>query len=569
MHNWQKKREESLSELTLSAHVLAYLIAVIIFIASDPRVIYNFNFFTALLIGFLIPASVFIALDYHFMQGKNVQRALPVWNISKHVVLFAMITVVFTSYRGEELWLLSSLYLLPVVLSCITLGRWWGMAFATAATGSIFLFSWDAGFTAGNQTIEAVLILGGIFLLLSWFLGGIMEVEKRTTAHLAAMANEDSLTGLGNHRFYHDQLNHFMEMALKKQEPLSLILLDIDCFKLYNDTYGHTQGDLLLQELASLLQEHAPSHAVLTRYSSDEFALILPGTGLQEANETALGLNQAVADHSFPGINQLFDKISVSAGISNFPYHAQNAQELLEAADEALYSSKTTGGNRVQSYQAILERLGRTVGDSDRELTNSLRTLMTVVNAKDRYTYSHSDRVSYYAKMVGERMGINPHELRLLEFGAFLHDLGKLEIPREVLNINGPLSNIEWQMIRKHPAWGAEILKPISILEPIIPMVLHHHENYDGSGYPEGLKGKKIPLFARILRVVDSYDAITTNRPYHRLLSRENALKEIERYRGLHYDPLVVDIFLKCIKEQQEGFGETAAATLMKPNSIY
>ncbi|MEW5922306.1 MAG: diguanylate cyclase [Bacillota bacterium] len=556
MQEWQKKREENLKELTLGTHVLAYLIAVVIFISSDPGKEYDLNSFTAVLMGILIPAAVFITLDYYFMQDKNGQRALPAWNFAKHAVLFAMITAVFASYRSEELWLPGALYLLPVVLSCITLGRWWGMAFAGAAAASIFILSLHAGITAGNRAAEAVLVLGGIFFLLAWFLGGIMEVEKRTAARLAAMVNEDSLTGLGNHRFFRDELNRAMERAIKEQEPFSLILLDIDCFKLYNDTYGHTQGDLLLQELANLLKEHTPPHAVLTRYSSDEFAVILPNTGLQEANTAAMRLNRAVAGYSYSGeINRPFDKLTVSAGIANYPYHAQNTQELLEAADEALYSSKTTGGNRVQSYHAILERLSRTVEDNDRELTNSLRTLMTVVNAKDRYTYGHSDRVSYYAKMVGIRMGIGPDELRLLEFGAFLHDLGKLEIPREVLNKNGPLCDADWDMMRNHPAWGAEILKPISMLQPIIPMVLHHHENYDGSGYPQGLKGKKIPLFARILRVVDSYDAITTNRPYHRLLSREEALKEIERWRGLHYDPLVVDVFINCIKAQQEHQG--------------
>lgn len=550
MQEWQKKREEKLAELTLGAHVLAYLIAVATFIASDPRKYEDIYTFAVLLIGILIPAAVFIVLDYYFLQDRNGKNTLLVWNISKHAVLFVMITAAFSNYRDERLWLLGALYLLPVLLSCITLGRRWGMAFAGTATGSIFLLSRGVNFTAGNQATEAALILGGIFFLISWLLGGIIEVEKKTTDHLAAQVNEDSLTGLGNHRYFHEKLNQAAEKALKEQTPFSLILLNLDYFKLYNDTYGHTQGDLLLKETAGLLKKYAPPDAILARLYSDVFAVILPATDLQKASSVAYRLNQAVANHEFPGeTGQPCGKTTISAGVVSYPYHAQNIQELLGAADDALYSSKSTGRNRVRSYHAILERLSRAAGDSDRELINSLRTLMAVVNGKDRYTYGHSERVSYYAKMTGKRLGLNSKELRLLEFGAFLHDLGKLEIPREMLNKNGPLSKEEWDMIRQHPEWGAEILKPIGLLKPVIPMILHHHENYDGSGYPEGLKGKKIPFFARILRVADSFDAITTSRPYRRPLSWEEALKEITRCRGLDYDPMVVDIFVKMIRE--------------------
>ncbi|MDO9535762.1 MAG: diguanylate cyclase [Bacillota bacterium] len=556
MQKWLKKREEKLAELMSGAHVLAYLIAVAIFIVSDPRKYDNLYTFSVLLIAILIPAALFIALDSYFLQNKNGQdkNTILAWNITKHAVLFAMITTVFSAYRSEYLWLIGALYLLPVVLSCITLVRWWGMAFAGASAGSIFILSRSIDFTAGNQAVEAALILGGIFFLLAWFLGGIMEVEKGTTARLVSLVNEDSLTGLGNHRYFHEQLNQAVEKAQKEQTALSLVLLDIDFFKLYNETYGHSQGDLFLQEMGNLLKEHAPPNAILARYSGDVFGVILPTTDLQEANSAAYRVNNAVANYVFPGeIRQPFEKITVSAGVANYPYHSQNAQELLNAADEALYSSKSTGRNKVRIYHAIIERLIRTAGDNDRELINSLRTLMTVVNGKDRYTYGHSERVSYYTKNVGKMLGIGSQELRQLEFGAFLHDIGKLEIPHEVLNKNGPLSQSEWEMVKQHPAWGSEILKPISLLQDAIPMVLHHHENYDGSGYPDGLKGKKIPLSARILRVVDSFDAITTIRPYRRSLSMEEALKEILRCSGLYYDPLVVDIFVKYIREEQHG----------------
>ena len=140
-------------------------------------------------------------------------------------------------------------------------------------------------------------------------------------------------------------------------------------------------------------------------------------------------------------------------------------------------------------------------------------------------------------------------ELRLLEYGAFLHDVGKLEIGRDVLNKTESLSKTEWDFVHQHPLWGAEILKPIKTLQPVIPAIKHHHENYDGSGYPDGLKGESIPFYARILRVIDSFDAMTTTRPYRRAQSREKALEEITKYSGQQYDPKIVDAFRAAITE--------------------
>ena len=550
MKEWQKKREEELAELTLSTHVLAYLLLLIVFIIIDPIKEPSFMSYSAIAFSLLFPAAILIALDYHFLQ-KLENHTITAWNITKHAVLLAMITTVFSNIEGEYLWLFSALYLLPVVLSCITLGKTGGLAFAAAASGSIFLFAKNTFFSAENHGIEGVMVLSGIFFLMAWFLGKIMELQAQTTARLDSMIYEDNVTSLGNHRYFHEQLEQAVKKASKEHSPLSLIFLDIDYFKSYNKTYGYSQGDMLLQEIAESIKHNFPGEGVLARYNSDTFAIILPETDLQQAYTTAHHLKQILEQYKFPGeISLPYDKISISAGVANFPYHAQTPGELLDAADDALYNSKSTGRNRVRIYHAVLERLSRQAEENDRDLVNSLRTLMIVINGKDRYTYGHSERVSYYAKEVGKRVGLAPEKLRQLEFGAFLHDIGKLEIPPEVLNKKEPLSAEELEMLRQHPKWGAEIVNPISMLQPIIPMILYHHENFDGTGYPEGLKGKKIPLFARILRVVDSFDAMTTSRPYRRLLSREQAVEEILRYRNLYYDPLVTDIFIKIVKEE-------------------
>ncbi|HHX77841.1 MAG TPA: HD-GYP domain-containing protein, partial [Firmicutes bacterium] len=163
-------------------------------------------------------------------------------------------------------------------------------------------------------------------------------------------------------------------------------------------------------------------------------------------------------------------------------------------------------------------------------------------------TYGHSERVTYFAKEIGQRLNLPRQDLQLLEYGAFLHDIGKLEISREILNKKDGLLEEDWNIIRQHPQWGAEILKSVASLKPAIPMVLYHHENYDGTGYPFGLKGDEIPLFARILRVADSFDAIVSNRPYSSPMAQEEALKELARCSGSQYDPQIVAVFLEVMK---------------------
>mgnify|MGYP001024231179 CR=1 FL=1 len=550
MQEWQRERKEKLADLTLGAHIIAYLIAVAVFICSKPLHINHLNNLynaTIKISSILFPAAAFILLDVFFLLHKGRSLA-DIWNVAKHLALFLLITLVFL-YNGKDLTS-GSLYLLPVVLSSLTLGRGWGLAFAAAASGCLVALTGIFTTTAFTQRIEMPFVFSALFFLAAWFLGGIIEIEKQTTVKLARIANEDGLTGLANHRFFYERLKKEVEIALANNRPLSLVFLDIDFFKNYNDTFGHQQGDLVLRELGKLLQGVLPADTFLARYGGEEFAVILPALQLEEAAEVARKLHQAVANHAFPGENcQPFSKLTISAGVATLPDHAKNVQELVDAADEALYSSKWTGRNKVRCYLAILERLSRSAKKNDLVLIESLRTLMTVINARDRYTYGHSERVAYYAGKIGEKLGLSLDELRLLEYGAFLHDVGKLEIQREVLTKTGELSKTEWDFVRQHPLWGAEILKPIKALQPVIPAIMHHHENYDGSGYPDGLKGEEIPFFARILRVIDSFDAMTTNRPYRRALSKVKALDEIALCSGRQYDPQVVEAFRETLTE--------------------
>jgi diguanylate cyclase (GGDEF)-like protein/putative nucleotidyltransferase with HDIG domain len=552
MQHWQKERKEKLADLVLGTHIIAYLITVGVFFMYEANPFSLQNWLIAL--SLIIPAAIFILLDYFFLQRGKGKHTLIYWNIIKHSGLFLLITFVFSRHQGKYLDLMGVLFLLPVVLACITLGRRWGLVFAGISAVTILALKWNYLYDFSSQQFEILLAYGAIFTLIAWFLGGIIDIEHRTTSQLSTIANQDELTGLANHRYFQEKLAGSVVEAQELNHSLSLILIDVDFFKRYNDTYGHAQGDLLLQDIGKILKESIPSSAFLARYGGEEFAVILPRTKIDEANALANELREAVINHEFAGeISQPYQKITVSAGVANLPSHAKNKQELLEAADEALYSSKFTGRNRVRTYLAVLDRLSQSVGERDKDLINSLKTLMTVVNAKDKYTYGHSERVAHYAKMVGRRLGMVEEELRILEYGAFLHDVGKIEIPRDLLNKSGSFTKEEWHIMRQHPSWGAEILKPAQILLPAVPMVLHHHENYDGTGYPHGLKGNEIPLFSRILRIVDSFDAITTYRPYRSPLPLDEALQDISQLSGSCYDPKIAATFLEVMKQSGKG----------------
>jgi len=551
MQGWQRKRSEKIADMVLGAHLLTYLLAVSLFLVRLPRS-YSYPGLIAVLLGFFLPAAVFAFADYQLFykwQDKRHKYRLILWNIAKLMLLFLIITYVLAS-SGNIIHLEGALYLVPVVLAAITFGRLGGFIFAGAASFSLFMLVRVEVQALQGAAFEGVYILTGVFLLLAWFLGGIMEVEKSISEHLAALANEDELTGLGNHRYFQERLQLHIEAAGKENGALSLVLLDIDDFKKFNDTYGHFRGDLVLSELAALLKKSIPSAAEIFRYGSDEFTVLLPGVELREAALIADSLRETVAQHRFftEGLH-LFEGLTVSAGVANFPYHAKGRIDLLEAADEALFSSKVTGRNRIRVYLGVLEKIIHSVGKDEKELVSSLSTLITLINARDRYTYGHSERVAYYIKIFASSFGLTKEYTRLLEYGAFLHDIGKLETPQEILNKKGPLSEREWAVMQEHPRLGAEILRPITFLQPVIPMILHHHENYDGTGYPSGLSGDEIPFAARLLRIVDSFDAMKTNRPYRKPLTPEEIIAEMKKGSGSLYDPYLLEVFLRLMRK--------------------
>ena len=382
------------------------------------------------------------------------------------------------------------------------------------------------------------------------------EKLERANTELKIMAITDGLTKLYNHRYFQDCLEKAVSLAEQEEKSVTLMILDIDYFKYYNDLFGHQAGDKLLEELSQLLIRELGPNDMVARYGGEEFTVILYDSSNEEGLEAAETIRAAVETFPFPGREQQPDgSVTVSIGVASYPENARNKEELVRLADEALYKAKCCSRNKVELYFSVLDDLKQDLNQSEAELINSIKMLIRIINAKDKYTYGHSERVGRYAVSLAEAMGLPGEEIKTIRMGAFLHDVGKIEINRSILMKRGPLSEKEFETIRQHPFWGAGIIKAVDSLQPLIPLIKFHHERYDGTGYPLGLKGSQIPLHARILAVADSFDAMTSNRPYSKRKTLDEALAELRKCAGSQFDPEVVELFLSILEEKKVKVG--------------
>lgn len=392
-------------------------------------------------------------------------------------------------------------------------------------------------------------------MLTAWILGFYVKVEGEHIKQLEELINLDALTGLYNHRSFQEKLKKTILLSKKTKKPVSMIFFDIDYFKHYNDLNGHQKGDEVLKTIGEIVKANIRDDDFAARYGGEEFAIILPETNEEDAIKIANKIRETVEKESFYGEeNQPNKVLTISAGVSVFPDRAKDEVQLLKSADDALYRAKFFNKNRVERYKSILEELEKDIEDKDIELVSSVKTLISVINAKDRYTYGHSERVVLYSRLMANKLNLSKKDKENLIYGAYMHDIGKINIPKEVLMKKMPLTNEEWEMLKQHPENGVEIIKTIDSLSGAMPIILHHHERYDGKGYPYGLKGEEIPFLARILCIVDSFDAMTSNRPYNKRKTYEEAIEELKRCSGAQFDPELSNAFIEVIKENSEKF---------------
>jgi diguanylate cyclase (GGDEF)-like protein/putative nucleotidyltransferase with HDIG domain len=363
---------------------------------------------------------------------------------------------------------------------------------------------------------------------------------------LIAGAAVDPLTGLHSHRHFQEQLASEIASAVRYHESLSLIMLDLDDFARVNAVGGHAGGDQALVEVARAVERAVRVRDVVCRLGGDEVAVILPGADANAAFAIALRALSEVRAVIGPAGRSL----SASAGVASYPLQASDREQLMKRAEGARYWAKTHGKDRVTVYDPNVV-VALDADDQIRELRQradleAVRALAAAVDARDASTQDHSRNVARHAVSLARDLGLDDQTVLLVEFAGLLHDVGKIGVPDSILHKAGPMTAAERATMERHPELGEEILSSTSMRE-ILPWVRHHHERWDGAGYPDHLAAEDIPLGARIVAIANAYDAMRSDRPRRAALSRSAALQEIDLGLGSQFDPVLGERFIGVV----------------------
>lgn len=396
--------------------------------------------------------------------------------------------------------------------------------------------------------------------------------NKNLLSRLRDLSLKDPLTGLYNYRYLRERLDSEFKRAKRYVLPLSVIMLDIDYFKSINDVYGHQYGDIILKEFSQYLNGCIRKNDIVVRYGGEEFMVILPDTNKEGVILFAARLLDLLKEHIFDPKNNKI-KLKTSLGIAVFPDDGIDTESaILDAADQALHSAKELGGNRLETVKDISrEGIEHIVEEGEKEnidklkeklfkmenrinqtLLESIYAFAKTIEAKDYYTGEHVENMVSIVTSIGQKLNLHQREIEDLKHAAILHDLGKVAVPDSILRKRGALNKKEYERIKKHPHIGAEIIRCVHFLRSVVPIVLYHHERYDGLGYSAGLRGREIPLGARIISVADVYQALISDRPYRKAYSQKEAVEIIKEGSGTQFDPEVVNAFLETLSEDMD-----------------
>jgi diguanylate cyclase (GGDEF)-like protein len=372
-----------------------------------------------------------------------------------------------------------------------------------------------------------------------------------------ARAEIDGLTGLYNHRVIHERLTQEIARVQRARvthpkAKMSVAIMDLTDFKLFNDTYGHAVGDRVLRVVSDCLRTTFRASDIVGRYGGDEFVVILPETDGPGAETICGRAVNAVSTQPFEVSDGSKITVRLAAGVATFAEDGDNVTDLLKAADKRLYLAKGRGKLMIESVPEpngvdtlVTEPMWQSLG--------VLEALITAINSKDHYTRRHSEAVWKYALLTAQEMGLTREELQAVHVASLVHDVGKIVVPDAILRKPGRLSPQEIQVMQQHTVFGSLIVKDVPNLDLVLGGVRHHHERWDGTGYPDALRGEDISLLGRLIAVPDSFIAMITDRPYRKAYTYEQALVEIERGSGVQFDPKIVKAFVNAVRKNKDG----------------
>ncbi len=350
------------------------------------------------------------------------------------------------------------------------------------------------------------------------------------------LAENDALTGLPHQRSVQERLAYELKRARRSNARLSLLMMDIDKFKAFNDTYGHPVGDRVLKEVSAVLRRVARETDVIGRYGGDEFCAILPDTDREAAWKFAERLSAEVSREPFTIDERQSVPIRLSIGVAVYPDECEGRDDLVGVADAALYAAKRGEAQQAVKSEDIIALL-------EGDLQPFAAFIAALANS-GKIKREQLIKVNRLAAEYARAASLEEHQRHVLLCAAALLDIGELAIPGLILSKPGKLEKEDYEIIKKHPEFGYEMLNGLKDCEAIATVVRHHQERYDGTGYPHGLRGADIPLLSRILAVLEAYVAMTSDRPYRRALAHDEAVKELQSGASTQFDPKVVEIFL-------------------------
>lgn len=393
----------------------------------------------------------------------------------------------------------------------------------------------------------------------------------KSNKRLKKLALTDSHTGLYNHRYLEEVIEAEFHRAKRYLHPLSVIMIDIDYFKSINDVYGHQFGDLILKQFARHLKKIMRKYDIIIRSDGEEFVIISPGIDVAQSLNIGQRILASASQYNF-GDKDHAVKLKLSLAAVSYPEdRVTNGMGLVNLADQVLGKTKELGGNRIYSSLEIKKgknqpvqnhnktlnikllqgKIDKLTKRANQSLVEAIFAFAKTIELKDHYTGEHVEETVRYVTAICKVLELQKEEVELIKQAAALHDLGKIGISEKILLKKSKLTRLEFNEIKKHPQIAADILRPIQFLRKIIPLVFYHHEKWDGSGYPSGIKKEEIPIGARIISIADVYQALTSDRPYRKAYPKEKAIKILKSGAGTQFDPRITAVFLKILQQEK------------------